>query len=211
MIAITGRKSAENKVKILEEMFMSDVYEKCPVFEDENYLLRFVEEKDVKDLLEVYSDKNALPFFNSDNCDGDNFYYPTEEKMLEAIRFWIDSYKKRWFVRLAIVDKFNSKIIGSVELFHRISDDAFNGSGVLRLDVKSECEKKEILLDILSLVINPSYELFDCEQIITKVPIYAIERISAAQEFGFIKSEHLMVGTNDRYAYNGYWTIERER
>ena len=23
------------------------------------------------DLLKVYSDKNALPFFNSDNCDGD--------------------------------------------------------------------------------------------------------------------------------------------
>ena len=27
----------------------------------------------------VYGDKNALPFFNSDNCHGDNFYYPDEE------------------------------------------------------------------------------------------------------------------------------------
>ena len=24
-------------------------------------------------MLKVYSDKNALPFFNSDSCDGDNF------------------------------------------------------------------------------------------------------------------------------------------
>lgn len=58
---------------------MSNVYEKCPKFENEQFLLRFVEETDALDLLEVYSDKNALPFFNSDNCHGDNFYYPTEE------------------------------------------------------------------------------------------------------------------------------------
>ena len=53
---------------------MTDVCSNCPAFEDGKYLLRFVEEHDADDLLEVYSDKNALPFFNSDNCDGDNFY-----------------------------------------------------------------------------------------------------------------------------------------
>ena len=51
------------------------VYEKCNVIENENYILRLVEAEDCEDLLKVYSDKNALPFFNSDNCDGDNFYY----------------------------------------------------------------------------------------------------------------------------------------
>lgn len=188
---------------------MSNVYEKCPKFENEQFLLRFVEEADAQDLLEVYSDKNALPFFNSDNCHGDNFYYPTEERMLEAIRFWIDSYLNGWFVRLAIIDKSIGKAIGTVELFHRDSDDAFNGSGVLRLDVRSDYERKEILFSILSLIIEPSYELFDCKEIITKVPIYAVERISAVQEFGFTKSIHLMVGTNDRYGYNGYWTIHK--
>ena len=188
---------------------MSDVYEKCPIFEDENFLLRFVEEKDVKDLLEVYSDKNALPFFNSDNCDGDNFYYPTEERMQEALRFWLDSYRKRWFVRFTIVDKNVSKAIGTAELFHRVSEDAFNDMGVLRLDVKSEYEVKDKLFDILSLIVRPSFELFHCEEIITKVPVYAVERISAVQEFGFTKSEHLMVGTNDGYAYNGYWTMKK--
>lgn len=188
---------------------MVDVYEKCPVFENEDYLLRFVEENDVNDLLEVYSDKNALPFFNSDNCHGDNFYYPTEERMLQAIRFWITSYETKWFVRLAIIDKSVSKAIGTVELLHRTSDDAFNGSGVLRLDVKSDYETKADLLNILSLVILPSYELFDCCEIITKVPLYAVERINAVQEFGFTKSPHLMNGTNDGYAYNGYWTIRK--
>lgn len=42
--------------------------------------MRFVSEDDTDDLSEVYSDKNALPFFNSDNCDGDNFYYADRRK-----------------------------------------------------------------------------------------------------------------------------------
>lgn len=59
-------------------------------------------------------------------------------------------------------------------------------------------------------MIEPSYELFYCNEIITKAPIYAVERISAVQEAGFIKSEHLLVGTNDGYAYNGYWIIHKD-
>lgn len=50
---------------------MQNVYESCPVFEDDRFEFRLLKEEDIDDLLEVYSDKNALPFFNSDNCDGD--------------------------------------------------------------------------------------------------------------------------------------------
>ena len=52
-------------------------------YESAAFLLRPVEEGDAPDLLEVYGDKTALPFFNSDNCDGDNFYYPTLERVAE--------------------------------------------------------------------------------------------------------------------------------
>jgi hypothetical protein len=41
---------------------MISVYEKCPKFESDRFLIRFVESTDTNDLLEVYSDKNALPF-----------------------------------------------------------------------------------------------------------------------------------------------------
>lgn len=58
-----------------------DVYKNCPTLESDKYLIRFLEERDLDDLFEIYSDKNALPFFNSDNCDGDYFYYPTKERM----------------------------------------------------------------------------------------------------------------------------------
>ena len=61
----------------------------------------------------------------------------------------------------------------------------------------------------MSLIVPPAFELFDCVEIITKVPVYAVERIQAVQRFGFTKSEHLLIGTNDGYAYNGYWIIQK--
>lgn len=186
-----------------------DVYESCPVFENETYLLRLIREEDAEDLLAVYSDKNALPFFNSDNCHGDNFYYPTLQRMAEAVKFWVESYQNRWFVRLTIIDKSISKAIGTIELFHRDAEDAFDNCGVLRLDVRSDYEGKDALLGILSLVVAPSFDLFCCDEIITKIPIYAVERADAAREFGFAKSEDLMIGANDGYAYRDYWTIHR--
>ena len=114
-----------------------NVYDSCPAFEDERFLLRFVKQEDADDLLKVYSDKNALPFFNSDNCDGDNFYYPDSDRMENAIDFWLRSYETKWFVRWTIFDKTISKAIGTIEMFHRIADDDFNHVGVMRLDRKS--------------------------------------------------------------------------
>lgn len=64
------------------------IYDEFPTSESDDFLLRPVEKEDSTDLLAVYSDKNALPFFNSDNCDGDIFYYPTIERMNDAILFW---------------------------------------------------------------------------------------------------------------------------
>ena len=190
---------------------MKNVYESCPVFEDERFFLRFVKAEDADDLMEVYSDKNALPFFNSDNCDGDNFYYPDKNKMKNAIDFWLRSYETKWFVRWTIIDKNISKAIGTIEMFHRIAGDDFNHTGVMRLDVRSDYERADILQELFELFIPSAYELFDCNEIITKVPVYAVERINAANNCGFTKSEKLLIGTNDHYAYNGYWVIENNR
>lgn len=183
-----------------------NIYEKCPVFENNNFLLRLVKEEDSADLLEVYSDKNSLPFFNSDNCNGDNFYYSTKEKMTSAVLFWKSAYENKWFVRLSVIDKCSSKTVGTIELCNRVSSDKFNNAGILRIDVKSDYEKQDMLYSIVSLITPPMFELLGCRDIITKAPIYAIERINALQKFGFTKSEDLLIG-NDGYAYNGYWII----
>ncbi len=188
---------------------MKNVYEECPTFESEKWLLRFVEKSDADDLLQVYSDKNALPFFNSDNCDGDNFYYHTKELMNKAIDFWLYSYNEKWFVRWAIIEKSTGKAIGTIELFKRLSDDPFNESGILRLDVASSYEKSEVLKEIMSLIIPHAFEMFDCKQLATKIPLYAVERRVAAQAFGFVQTDDLLVA-KDGVAFNGYWIYKKE-
>lgn len=186
---------------------MSDVYENCPAFENDKFLLRFSQLDDAEDLVSVYSDKNALPFFNSDNCHGDNFYYPNEDRMRQAIKFWLSSYSSKWFVRWTIIDKEKHEAIGTIEVFHRSANDNFNHVGVLRLDLKSEYETSEEIFTIMNLIVPPTFDLFECEEIITKVPVYAVERIEAMKRVGFKKSTKLLVGTMDGYAYKDYWTI----
>lgn len=184
-----------------------NLYEACPTLEGERFLLRPVKREDCGELLEVYSDKNALPFFNSDNCDGDNFYYDTQEKMEKALDFWRLSYESRWFARLAAVDKAAERVIGTVEVCLRASGDAFDQMGILRVDVKSGYETEEALYEITALIAPRLFELLGCRGVLTKVPIYAVERKKAMEKAGFAKSEHLLIGKTG-YAYDGYWTMQ---
>ena len=184
-----------------------NIYESCPVLESEKYIIRLFKDEDCDDLLKVYSDRNALPFFNSDNCDGDNFYYSTKERMSEAIGFWHMSYENGWFVRLSIVDKATTSIIGTVELCLRVSDDEFNNMGILRVDVRSDYEEEKVLYDIFALITPKLDDMLGCKGVLTKAPIYAVERIKAIQKVGFTKSEHTLIGKTG-YAYDGYWTFE---
>lgn len=184
---------------------MIDVYEKCPVLEGSRFQLRFVENKDAKDLYQVYGDKKALPFFNSDNCHGCIFYCPKLKDVEETITYWTMEYNNKGFVRWSIMDQEVKKVIGTIELFHRESNDYFNDCGLLRLDVASDYEMQtEMLKDILSIIIEPTYRLFDCSMIATKAAPYAVDRIQALKETGFVLSEEKLVGY-DGTEYRDYW------
>ncbi len=138
------------------------------------------------------------------NTNGDNFYYATKERMSEALEFWHMSYENGWFVRLSIVDKAASGVIGTIELCLRVSEDKFNHMGILRVDVRSDYEQEDVLYDIFSLITPKLEELLGCNGVITKAPIYAVERIKAIQKAGFTKSQQLLIGKTG-YAYDGYW------
>ena len=75
-----------------------DVYEQIPVMESEKFLLREIEDGDAEDLLKVYSDKDAVPLFSSDNCVN-GFYYTSIEEMKHTIVFWKREYQSRYYVR----------------------------------------------------------------------------------------------------------------
>ena len=182
---------------------MKDIYRSFENFENERYLLRTVTMADAPALLQVYSDKHALPFFNSDNCHGDNFYYTTLERMRKTIDFWQYSYDNGWFVRWCIADKAAGQAIGTVELFTRSSDDEYDGDAVLRLDLRSDYEEADQIAAILLLLLPHIPALF-APSVITKAPCYAVERQAALRQLGFRPSEEYLIG-EDGEAYNGYW------
>lgn len=187
---------------------MVSPYEKCPVYENENYLLKLVDMSDAPDLLLVYSDEKAVPFFNSDNCGGDDFYYTSLERMQSAIDYWLWEYQREGFVRWTIYDKKIQHAIGTIELFHRRSDDYFNHCGLLRLDLRSDYEQSEKILEILSLITLPAFDVFECKTIATKVLGFASERKSALEKMGFMASEEKLIGGHDREIYTDYYILQ---
>lgn len=185
---------------------MESIYEKCPQYEDESYVLRQVRKEDKKDLLKVYSDKKALPFFNSDNCGGDDFYYTTEERMEQAINYWLYEYDREGFVRWAIVSKEMDEVIGTIELFHRDAEDYFTDCGLLRLDLRSDYETSDAIRKILILIIEPTYDMFHCDKIATKAIESATERIQALKSLGFVASSEKLIG-HDGTEYGVYYVL----
>lgn len=164
---------------------MENVYEVCPTYKNDCITLRQTNLSDIEELLECYSDKKSVPFFNSDNCHGDDFYYTSAERMKQAIEFWNYSYRNRYFVRWTIILNSTNEIIGTIEMFHRIAEDDFNHYGVLRIDLKSKYENQKVIDAILEIVNQSFYSLFDVKSILTKGFPAAKERIASLKKKGY--------------------------
>jgi len=183
-------------------------YEKCPVFENENYLIRFVQMTDASDLYLVYSDEKAVPIFNSDNCTNE-FYCKTVKQMHQMIEFWQREYQNKYYVRWTIWDKAISQAVGTIELFSRKAEDYFNDCGLLRLDLRSDYEYEDRITAILELILTPAWDLFQCKMIATKVPTFAAERKNAVEKLGFQMSNEVLVGSHSGVIYTNYFVINR--
>lgn len=188
---------------------MRDVYECCPSFEGKRFLIRQIAQDDCEDMLRVYSDEQSAPLFNCDNCHGDDFHYVTMERMRSAIEFWFCSYVLKHFVRWAIVDKTSDKAVGTIELFKREANDWFNECGLLRLDLWSNYERADIILEILELIVPRAYALFDCSMIATKAVPQAKERICALEQMGFTARSEKLIG-HDGTQYGDYYARIRK-
>lgn len=186
---------------------MQNVYKYCPQFENDKFLIRLISPEDTADLLKVYSDPAAVPFFNSDNCHGDDFYYKTLERMQQAVDFWVFSYNEKYFVRWTIIDKETKEAIGTIELFHREADEHFYECGLLRLDLRSDYETVFCIKNIISLIKESTFDLLYCKIIATKAVPQATERLQALRELGFVAAEKVIIGT-DGTKYGNYYILQ---
>ena len=182
------------------------VYTSCPELETEHFLLRLVSMEDCENLLKVYSDQKAVPLFNSDNCHGDDFCYTTSERMEQAIRFWLRSYQRGEFVRLSIVDKGTGCAVGTFERFFRTAGDFFTNCELLRLDLRSDYERREVIEELLRIIRDTAAPWFGSSMVATKAIPAAGERIQALEKAGFVRSSQKLVG-HDGTEYGDYFCL----
>ncbi len=166
---------------------MSTIYESCPSYEDDKIILTQTSMEDANELLLCYSDETAVPFFNADNCHGDTFYYPTLERMKQAIEFWNQSYGWKYFVRWTVILKETKEKIGTIEMFQRGDSPQLGVHGVLRIDLRSTYETSNIIDPILKIANDEFYEAFEVETIIIKAIPEATERVIALEKNGYVK------------------------
>lgn len=164
---------------------MEGIYEECPIYSKKFVALCQTRIEDSEELLKCYSDEKAVPFFNSDNCNGDDFHYTTIERMKQAVEFWDFSYKSRYFVRWTVILNSTNEKIGTIEMFHRNADDEFNHYGILRIDLQSSYEKQPIINEILEIANDNFYDAFDVKAILTKAISSATDRIVSLISKGY--------------------------
>jgi ribosomal-protein-alanine N-acetyltransferase len=177
----------------------NDIYKECPIYKTDVITLRLTTLEDAVELLKCYSDEKAVPLFNSDNCNGDDFHYTTIERMKEAADFWQYSYEHRYFVRLTVILNSTKEKIGTIEMFNRESEDEFNHFGLLRIDLQSKYENQKYINEILQIVNQDFYKAFDVDSILTKAIPNANERIASLQSKGYVPLNKKVMIYDDYY------------
>lgn len=156
------------------------VYETCPVYETDSFLLRKVLLEDAKALLACYSDPAAVAKMNADCCTSD-FYYTSLAQMEDCIRFWLQSYQDHAFVRFSIVPKGYDSPVGTVEIF--------GGEwGVLRIDIAAAYDKEPYIEEFIRLARTHFMQDFEISSLKIKTA-NTPERISLLEKYGFVPSK----------------------
>ncbi len=160
---------------------MKNVYEQCPVYETESFFLRLIEPEDAEALLPCYSDKENVNRFNSDFCTS-HFYFTTTEEITQCIRFWLDEYKMKYYVRFALILKTENRAVGTVEIFG-------GDFGILRIDLPRSYDTEEYFAEIARLAIDDFIDDFGIGSL--KIKTSNIEdRISCLEALGFIPAKN---------------------
>lgn len=157
-----------------------DAYTECPVIRTQSFTLRLVRPEDSAALFACYHDKAAVARMNDDNCDF-GFYMETPAQMAETVAYWLDFYRRRCFIRFAVVDNAAGQAVGTVE--------GFGGEvGVLRIDLASAYERAAYLEELLAFAEAQFPALFGNRELVTKAAPQAAERRQAldARGWGYI-------------------------
>lgn len=177
-----------------------DAFTVCPTYETEHFMIRKLEREDSEELFSCYSDWEAARFFNGDCC-GDDFYYTDKEKFRECVGYWLSRYEEQDFVRWSIQDKKTQGLVGTIEVCPSLKY-AVDGKrmGILRIDLRSDYERQEVLKELLDALTEHVYEDFQVASLIMKIQKEAGERQKLIREYQFVDAkEECNISLEDYY------------
>lgn len=156
-----------------------NVYQSCPVYETESFIIRQVRAEDAPALLKVYSDRDAVSRMNADFCTSD-FYFETLEEMEKCISFWLNEYALGYYVRFSVILKTQNTPIGTVEIF--------GGEGVLRLDIRRDFDREKYTKQLVALALTSFKDDFGITSLKIKTK-NTPDRVEFLNELGFVPSK----------------------
>ena len=161
----------------------------CPVYETEHFIIRKLKREDAEALFSCYSDSDAARFFNGDCCE-DDFYYTDLEKFKGCVEFWLERYEVQDFVRWSIFEKATDYLIGTIEICPSLKYAADGKRmGILRIDLKSEYERQEVLNELMSILIEHAYDDFQVSSLLMKIQKDAEERKTLVKTYQFVTAK----------------------
>lgn len=177
-----------------------DVFCACPEYNTGHFKIRKLEKGDAEELFACYSDPEAARFFNGDCC-GDDFYYTDMKQFRECVEYWLNRYELQDFVRWSIQDKERERLIGTIEVCPSLKY-AVDGRrmGILRIDLKSEYERLDVLKELMDVLLENVYEDFEVSSVIMKIQKDAGERQKLIKEYQFVNAkDECSISLDDYY------------
>ena len=166
---------------MMDAQTRDDPYQHCPEFDTARFHLRQVREEDAGDLLCFYGDAADWMFFA--NAVGDQHIFtnahPPAAEVAKLIRFWLEEYRNRVYLRLSVIDKATGKAVGTIELCHTY----------LHLDLSAPYETREAIAELLTLADREFFALQGVPCLQIKALPDATERLAALAAAGYRPSD----------------------
>ena len=161
---------------------------KVPIYETEHFMLRQVKMKDAADLVECYAHPTLAVQGSAHGCIvGPGGYGSKNKKEMRAfIRFWLKEYHKGWYVRWSVIDRRSGEVVGTIEGggYGILAKDA---DGVmLMIDLVAPYETEVFVPELLRLIIDKFYTLFQASILVIYGMPGADVRLNALTAAGFV-------------------------
>lgn len=155
-----------------DELFGKDL-----VLESERLILRPLEERDAKDVFEIFSDGELMRYY-------DLLPFKSMEKAERQTRFFMQALKDRTMIRWGIVLRENAKLVGTCGLFAFSDDDK---KAELGYELNRNFQRRGIMSEALALVLDFAFSSSDINRIEAFIEPPNTASQALAGRLGFVK------------------------